>query len=145
VGNMPGFKLPIGVQPRRLFCRTAEDLSFLCEIPKCISFPCYVEDYGTYLLVSSQGLKMVIATSDSVLTSKETIASTKRLGKGLTTLGDVDSLTLNELDGCSFDEITFDTAEWLVLTGSAAKFGRLQTLGDFDRFTLGELDRLPLL
>lgn len=142
---MPGFKVPIGVQPRRLFCRTAEDLSFLCEIPDCISFPCYVEDYGTYLLISSQGLKMVIATPDSVSTSKETIASTKKLGKGLTTLGDIDSLTFSELDGFSFDELTFDTAEWLVLTASAAKFGRLQTLGDFDRFTLGELDRLPLL
>lgn len=142
---MPSFKVPIGVQPRRLFCRTAEDLSFLCEVPDRISFPCYIEDYGTYLLVFSQGLKMVIATPDSVSASKETIASTKRLGKGLTTLGDIDSLVLNKLDNFSFDELTFDTADWLVLTSSAAKFGRLQTLGDFDRFTLGELDRIPLL
>lgn len=142
---MPGFKLSVDVEPRRLFCRTADDLSFLCEIPECISFPCYIEDYGTYLLVFSAGVKMVIATPDKVATSKDTIVSTKRLGKGYSILGDFDSLTLGEMDRFSFDELTLDTADWLVLTTPAAKFGRLQTLGDFDRFTLGELDNLPLL
>ncbi len=142
---MPGFKLSVDEEPRRLFCRTADDLSFLCEIPECISFPCYIEDYGTYLLVFSAGVKMVIATPDKVATSKGTIVSTKRLGKGYSILGNLDGLTLGEMDLFSFDELTLNTADWLVLTASAAKFGRLQTLGDFDRFTLGELDNLPLL
>lgn len=142
---MPSLNLSVGAQPRRLFCRTADELPFTCEIPKSIAFPCYIEDYGTYLLVFSAGLRMVIGVPESVPTSKETVAGTKRYGRGLTTLGDIDGFSISDIDKLSFNDITFDTADWMVLTSPAAKFGRLQTLGDFDRFTLGELDNLPLL
>lgn len=142
---MPSFKMPVDARPLRLFCRVAEDLPFSCEIPDCISFPCYVEDYGTYLLVTSSGVRMVIATPERVLASKETIAYTKKRGKGYSALGELDGLTLGEMDGFNFDELVLSTADWLAIAASTAKFGRLKTLGDFDRFALGELDRLPLL
>lgn len=142
---MPRLNLTVDALPKRLFCKTADALPFTCEIPIKVKFPCYVEDYGMYVTLYSDGLCMVLINPDSVDTSKETIAYTRKWGHGLDTLGKLDPMTLGDIDALSFDELTRYAADWLTLKQSAAKFGVLRTLGDFDRFTLGELDSTSLL